>query len=465
LYHRVGPADAVPTFVAVAVSGVMKFFLRPAVWLIANVAIVAVACDRDSPSKESSDGAPVILRGGERLGWDQATVSGANPSSYTFIMYIDGWANTLANVSCGGSSSSGYTCSSRLPTMTPGRHSLTLVASQGPALSPPSRALEVDVVVASVPSLETVLVKDSGAQPRCGGSGPCYRSTELLRSTGVISTPVSAPNGRILFVVDGRQIQLVAPTSTLVNLLLNLELPTARILSVAVPDSEPLVWVTSVETRADESRMLTITRYRLVEDTLGEPAVVVSMSIPEGEPRVVIDSDGFIYIAKPSTGTTKASVLRLMPDGTTPRSQGTPEMSSMPAELRAIALAPEDRVWISGVDDSGRWQLGQIESADASARVTQVATAADARQSPGSDITSLTFMRDGAGQSATSVMSVASGTLYRATTEEFALGSMHAVPWSRGIPIEVGSADSGIFVVTATLSDQSVVYSLFRLNP
>jgi hypothetical protein len=440
----------------------MKLVLRPAVWLIATVAMLAVACDRDSPSKDS---APVVLHGGERLGWDQPALSGTHPSTYNYIMYVDGWANALTSVSCTGSASSGFTCASSLPSMSPGRHSLTLVASIGAAMSAPSRALEVTVVVASMPLQETVLVKDTIAQPRCTGSGPCYRSIELLRSSGLISTPVSAPNGRILFVVDGRQIQLVSPTSTAATLLLNVESPAERILSIAVPDGGSLVWVTSVETRVDDTRILTITRYRLVEDTLGEPAVVVSTSIPDVEPRVVIDNDNHIYIAVPSTRTTKASVWRLMADGTTPRSQLSPELSSVPPELRAIALAPEGQLWISGVDNSGRWELGHIDSTNAGARFEAVAPVGDDRQSPGSDITSVAFARGDASKSESSVIAVASGMLYRASAEGFVLGSMQPVPWPRGTPIDVAAADVGVFVVTATPNDQSIVYSLFRLIP
>jgi hypothetical protein len=446
-----------------AISGVMKFVLFRAVWSIATVAMLAVACDRDSPSN-GSDGSPVVLRGGERLGWDQPAASGTNPSLYTYIMYVDGWANTLTNVSCDGSASSRFTCSSLLPSMSPGRHSVTLVASQGFAMSAPSRALEVTVVVASMPTQETILVGNSVAQPRCTGSGPCYRSIEVLRSSGVISTPVSALNGRILFLVDGRQIQSVSPTSTAASLLLNVESPAARMLSIAVPDGGSLVWVTSVETRVDGTRVLAITRYRLVEDTLGEPATVVSMSIPEGEPRVVIDGDGHIYIAMPSSRTTKASVLRLMDDGTTPRSQLSPELLSVPPELRAVALAPEDQLWISGVDNSGRWQLGRIEPEDVSGRFQSV-PAADDHQSPGSDITSLAFTQGGASPSETSVLAVAGGALYRASAEGFAPRSMQPVPWTRGTPIEVAAADVGVFVVSGTLNDQSIVYSLFRLIP
>jgi len=63
------------------------------------------------------------------------------------------------------------------------------------------------------------------------------------------------------------------------------------------------------------------------------------------------------------------------------------------------------------------------------------------------------------------VFAVASGTLYRASAEGFAPGSMQPVPWTRGTPIEVAAADVGVFVVSGTLNDRSIVYSLFRLIP
>ena len=444
----------------------MKFHLRPALWLLASVAMLATACDRDSPSNDGGDpggNSPIILRGGERLGWDQPIVGGANPSSYTYIMYIDGAATPLTGVTCTGSGSV-FTCASALPRMNPGRHTLTLVASQGSAMSAPSRALEVSVVVTGVlPPEEISRNEQSIAQPPCTGTGPCYRSTELLRSQGLISSPVSAPNGRILFVVDGRQIQLVAPNATAASVLLNVENAAARILDIAVPTrgtgDDSLVWVTSVEPRGDDTRMLTITRYRLVEDTLGEAAVVVSMRLPNVEPSVAFD-DSHIYIAMPSTGATPASVLRLMADGTTPRGQTSPEFSSVPRELRAIALSPEGQLWVSGVDGTGRSQLGPIESMNPVPRFISVTP--DDPHSGLSDITSLAVTRV-AGQTESLVLAVASGALYRAPADGSALASMQAVPIARGTPIEVAADDGGVYVVTFTMNDELAVYSLIRL--
>jgi hypothetical protein len=466
----------VPADFALAVSGVMKFVLRPAVWLLASVAMLAVACDRDSPSNDggqSGGDSPIILRGGERLAWDQPALPGTNPSSYLYIMFIDDAATTLTNVTC-TSASSAFTCSSVLPPMSPGRHSLTLVASQGSATSAPSRSLDVMVSVSvsaiMLPQVAAVRDQKALAQPRCTGTGPCYRSSELLRSGGLISSPVSALNERLLFVVEGRQIQSLLPGSTLPTVLLNVESPAARILSIAVPSSPgdgSLVWVTSAETRVDDTRILTITRYRLVEDTLGEAAVVVSMRIPNVEPRVVIGDDSHIYIAMPSTGTTHASLWRLMADGTTPRSQLSPELSPVPSDLKAIALAPEDQLWVSSVDDTGRGQLGHIGSIAAGARFQSVAPAVDDRQTSSLDITSFAFTRPVAGRPESSVLAVASGALYRASADGFTLGSMQRVPMpvSRGTPIEVAADDGGVYVVTAVLNDGPVVYTLLRLSP
>jgi hypothetical protein len=153
-----------------------------------------------------------------------------------------------------------------------------------------------------------------------------------------------------------------------------------------------------------------------------------------------------------------------MADGTTPRSQMSPELLSVPPELRAIALAPEDQLWISGVDNSGRWQIGRIEPEDVSVRF-QAVPAADDHQSPGSDITSLAFTHGGASPSESSVLAVAGARLYRASAGGLAPGQMQPVPWTRGTPIEVAAADVGVFVVSGTLNDQSIVYSLFKLFP
>jgi hypothetical protein len=136
----------------------------------------------------------------------------------------------------------------------------------------------------------------------------------------------------------------------------------------------------------------------------------------------------------------------------------------VPTELRAIALAPEDQLWVSGVDNSGRWQLGRIEPTDGSMRFQSV-PAADDHQRPGADITSLAFTHGSASPSESSVLVVANGMLYRAPADGFAPGSMQPVPWARGTPIEVAAADVGIFVVSSTLNDRSIVYSLFRFIP
>jgi hypothetical protein len=448
----------------------MKYLLRPAVWLLASVAMLTIACDKDSSSNRVGSGgnAPIILHGGERLGWDQPTIAGGNPLSYTYTMYVDGSGRTLTDVSC-TSSGSAYTCSSLLPSMSPGRHSLTLVASQAGASSAPSPALEVNVVVASAVPQEVVSEAKPLAQPRCSGTSPCYRSNEIVRSPGLLSSPVSVPNGRILYVVDGRQIQLVTPSAMALSVLLDVESPATRILSVAVPssgvDGDPLVWVTSAETRADDTRMLTITRYRLVEGTLGEAAVIVSMRIANVEPRVVFDNDSHIFIATPATDTAKASVWRLMADGTTPRNQASPELSSVSLELKAIAVAPEGQLWVSGVDDTGRSQLSHIESTVSDARFLVVAPAADDRQSPAFGITSMAFTR-GAGPSAEpSVLAIASDVLYRAPAQGAVLGSMQRVALANGTPLEVAADYGGVYVVTSTIRNGSVVYSLSRLIP
>ena len=97
-----------------------------------------------------------IERGGDLAGTPRSSCTAANAWAgispwrlarilrlYTYIMYVDGSARELTNVSCEGSASAGFTCSSLLPSMSLGRHTLTLVAprvTRSSAPSPPSKS-------------------------------------------------------------------------------------------------------------------------------------------------------------------------------------------------------------------------------------------------------------------------------------------------------------------------------------
>jgi len=67
--------------------------------------------------------------GTERIGWDQEAPTPAELGLYRYAAYVDGMRVALSNVECGASrSATGHPCSAALPPLTPGRHTLQLVA-------------------------------------------------------------------------------------------------------------------------------------------------------------------------------------------------------------------------------------------------------------------------------------------------------------------------------------------------
>src|SRR4030095_5544696 len=68
----------------------------PAVLVAALV--LPAACGDDSNGNDRSE--PVVLRGGERLAWDQAADSIGELSSLTFRLYVDGTEAPLSAARC-----------------------------------------------------------------------------------------------------------------------------------------------------------------------------------------------------------------------------------------------------------------------------------------------------------------------------------------------------------------------------
>lgn len=89
-----------------------------------------------------------------RLGWDQAAVTPAEASGYTYRYYPDGavGGTTVSSVACTGVSSP-FNCSISFPAFTPGSHTLQLTAANvaGESVKSASFAF-VFVVVPAAPT-------------------------------------------------------------------------------------------------------------------------------------------------------------------------------------------------------------------------------------------------------------------------------------------------------------------------
>lgn len=85
------------------------------------------AC-RSEPAQHEVQSDGEIVTGPQRIEWDQPA-QGTDVASYRFVLHLDGVEKELADATCGELLPSGsHLCSAELPTMSAGRHVLTLAA-------------------------------------------------------------------------------------------------------------------------------------------------------------------------------------------------------------------------------------------------------------------------------------------------------------------------------------------------
>jgi hypothetical protein len=128
-----------------------------------------VSCTKQSPTAPDSNPGPTKeISGTERIGWDQAADSPEHLAMLRFMIYVDNQRRDLSDFACDGNAGANnhYPCSARLPSLTPGPHTLALVSSvlgQPNLESPQSHPLSV--VVANRTSSEAGVAAESSTTP------------------------------------------------------------------------------------------------------------------------------------------------------------------------------------------------------------------------------------------------------------------------------------------------------------
>jgi hypothetical protein len=93
--------------------------------LVALVVIAATACGGSPPAPGGGD----AITGDERFGWEQPARDAGELASFRYAMYLDEARSEAADVSCTPPPSSGrFPCTSRLPAMTSGAHTIQIAA-------------------------------------------------------------------------------------------------------------------------------------------------------------------------------------------------------------------------------------------------------------------------------------------------------------------------------------------------
>jgi hypothetical protein len=197
-------------------------------------------------------------------------------------------------------------------------------------------------------------------------SRECYDATLIASGVAPPLTLSSASGGRLLFVDGGRSVRVVDEDTLISAPALVPPDPNGRIVGLAVSDAEgdaQTVFVAWTEIGDAGGEQLNITRYRDVDNTLGEGATIVS-GLPfaaDALAPLAVDRAGLLYVAMPAVGASAAAntrsasevgtVLRFTRDGLVP--SANPRASPVIAEgySRPTALtidAERNRAWIGG---------------------------------------------------------------------------------------------------------------------
>jgi glucose/arabinose dehydrogenase len=312
--------------------------------------LTLVACD-----KKTTPAPPVIdvpagsetINGTERLGWDQRAADAVDLGTISYAIYVDGTRATLPGVTCAAAASStGFSCSARLPTLAAGAHTLELasfVTDGGVLESARSAQLRVTVVPA---------VAGSGGSQTASSAGELWSSgivsatadgvrirVELVTDGLAQPTDLAfAPDGR-LFVAESRgRIRILRdghllpdPAASLSDVLGD----EGRLLALAFdPQFGRTRHVFAIYTAASRSgdRMFHLARFREVSGTLGDRATLIDGVPASAAPRASLrfGPDGKLYAAFDDGGDARRAgdmgswngkILRLNVDGTTPDDQ------------------------------------------------------------------------------------------------------------------------------------------------
>jgi hypothetical protein len=359
---------------------------------LAVVLLVASGCEDDDasptgPTPVATSPAPGAganeVGGTERLGW---SVSG-DTSRLRFRAYVDGAAVDLPSATCNGGE-----CSSPLPAMSNGTHTITVVAVSTSGVEGDRSAPITIQKVSARATVSSLALASAFSGFRLD---PVVTIADGLSFTAdIVATGVRAPaqlswlpDGRLLLAEADGRVRVVRPggrenrdPALETGMLAAEQLGPMGIATHPNFAQNRLVYVSLLERgRAGDTR-LRLLRLREIGDTLGEPATlfdapVAATAAQPGErlevgaeaqagPRMAFGPDRLLYVMlppgvefvnEPAASTPRASMLRLSDDG---RAASEP--------LSGITASPLAFTWH---ETSGAlWVLFRGENGDAAVR-------------------------------------------------------------------------------------------------
>ena len=275
-------------------------------------------------------------------------------------------------MSCGaGPTAAGFPCSGRLPAISTGAHTLqlsTFVTRNGETLES-ARSTSLSVVVAAASQIEVAATVAAGETVHAVG-GTRSRANRVVDGLQQPNDLAIAPDGRLFIAEGSGRISIVAAGRRRTALE---PVPGTRVEMVALaldPQIARSGFVYVVRAALDSpSPVFQLVRYREVGGTLGEAATLVdnvpldSLALARDRPAAMarpaaalrFGPDGRLYAAfeerrdaSPAQGAYNGKILRLNPDGTTPRDQrgGSPVFAPGARRPRGLTWDADGVLWI-----------------------------------------------------------------------------------------------------------------------
>ena len=327
-------------------------------------AIVAATACGDSrppnPTNPPPDGV-VTIRGNERLGWDQLASGQAELATFSYAIYVDGTRSVLGDVTCSTTAAAvGFPCSARLPSLTPGQHTLEVAAfivSAGVTMES-SRSTPLRVNVSASITAPPITGTSEEAAPSLNARSRDVSVAASFDGFSDIGDVAVAPDGRV-FVAERRGVvRVISGGVTDPRPVL---LAGERLVSMAL-DPEfartGLVYVLQADSFDQNAGTLRLVRYREAGGSFGERAVIIDNLSAAGEPpsgSVRVGPDAKLYVTSVFTTADRAvegdgRLLRMEKDGTTPADQppGDPVYARGFASIRGFDWQPgAASIWVA----------------------------------------------------------------------------------------------------------------------
>lgn len=347
------------------------------------------ACSRDQPDApgsgsgdgSGSGGSGGAISGRERIGWDQRAASDGEVAGLTFRMYVDDQPRDLSEVTCGPISGQLASCSARLPSMSPGAHSLAMTAVNAAGVES-ERSANLQVVVLGI--IAPTSVAGTASASGLAGTEPSVTVQAIVDGMREPTDLAVTPDGRVLIAERAGAVRVVASgrfADQPALVLDDVSLEAGGLLAVTLDPAfarSGLVYV--LYTTADGYR---VARYRDVGGLLGERVILLDgVEVPPGASAALrFGPDGKLYVALDAgdqtlagdLGSYNGKVLRLNADGSVPADQAgsTPVFVSDIAEARAIDWVPGDgALWIASGRLEGSGLLNAVAAGRSGRRVS-----------------------------------------------------------------------------------------------